>query len=369
MEMTRRDFIKNGAIITAAIAGGGLIGRTICAASAGELIEETEHLITSAEADILKYAALAPSGHNSQPWEISVNKEGLWELGIPEGRKLPAVDPEYTESKLSLGAFLMNLKIASEASGYAAEYSFKSGRGTDCIADIGIAPSKKSGDRKNLSMIESRYTHRGELSRKEFSSSALKSITGNSPVIHYFPAGTKEGRVIADGTIEANRVQAERKAAVVELSQWIRWSDDEAGKYRTGLTPQSMGIKGLAGWYVKHFYSPDDVLSESFKEKTVESTVRSVKNCGGWLIITSCRDDSRALCETGMVFEDMFLKCRGAGIGIHPMTQILEESGFSENLNRQLGTKEKIQFIIRTGYADRFPDYRKLRLPVSLIVK
>lgn len=64
-----------------------------------------------------------------------------------------------------------------------------------------------------------------------------------------------------------------------------------------------------------------------------------------------------------------YKKCRGEGIGLHPMTQILEESGFRENINRQLGTKKKIQFIIRTGYADRFPDYRKLRLPVSLIVK
>lgn len=363
MYMTRREFmIKSGIAAVFSIAAGMAAGGTMKAfcstddrASGREL--RPEHR------EILRYASLAPSGHNAQPWEISVKNHDTWEIGLAEARTLPEVDPHNREAKLSLGAFLANLEIAATAHGFSAEFDFSGGSDKPRFAAIRIKQKNVKTAPENLSLIENRYTHRGALNTKDLKSQVIRDISENSPAVHYIPGSSSEGRNIGIATIEANRAQSGRRAAMVELSQWIRWSENDAEKFPAGITPESMGISGIPLWIVKHFYGPEDVLKPGFMEKTVESAAASVNNCGGWIVITSGSEHNRCLAETGMLFEKMFLKSRAQGIGIHPMTQVLEEKDFMENINSITGIKEKIQFVIRTGYADKFPAYRKLRLP------
>lgn len=360
--MTRKRLIQSTTAIAAAAAGGGLIGRGVKIAFADDKGEMHKKL-TPVELEILRYAALAPSGHNAQPWQLKVKKAESWELGLSPERILPAVDPQNREAKLSLGAFLMNLKIAAPVYGYNVEINFSSSRADSAHAKIILKPTPLSANRDVLSLIENRYTHREKLRQLDLSSAVLKNLAGNKKSVHYISGTSAEGRILSEGTIEANRAQAIRKDAMEELSRWIRWSDHDKAKFMNGITPESMGISGFPLWFVKNFYGPEDVIKPGFIEKSVESAAAAVKNCGGWFVITSAaEDDNQALCETGMIFEDIFLKSRLQGIGIHPMTQMLEEKGFRESINFQLGIKEKIQFIIRTGYANKFPSYIKLRM-------
>ena len=61
----------------------------------------------------------------------------------------------------------------------------------------------------------------------------------------------------------------------------------------------------------------------------------------------------------------LFLKIREKGIAMHPMSQILEESSFNNSLKYQFGLAGEIQFVLRLGYINHYPEPVSLRRPVD----
>jgi len=49
--------------------------------------------------------------------------------------------------------------------------------------------------------------------------------------------------------------------------------------------------------------------------------------------------------DVSIILQRLLLQIRDKGIAIHPMTQVLEENRFSQNVNGELGITEPIQFI------------------------
>ena len=331
------------------------------------------------EIEILYLASLAPSGHNTQPWTLRVVEPKHWMIGSDKKRWLPAVDPDNRELFLSLGAFIENLVIAAGAYGYEVDLQILAKERTETrIAEVHLNKSKTQDF--SLERIKKRRTVRSHFLNEEIKSDDLKYITKhdtrpclalpespNPPFPHsfYFPKNSSQGRYLQEGTIEANRSQAFRDAAQEELASWIRWSNKEARKYRNGLTPESMDIKGFAGFYVRNFYNRQSVLKNSFRKQTVDVVAGQVKNCGGWLVITSNDSSIPTLIEYGRRWESMLLKIREKNIAIHPMTQMLEESPWKDRVAHELGLSGEVQWILRIGYLNSYPDPVSLRMPVT----
>lgn len=66
---------------------------------------------------LLRYAVLAPSGHNTQPWLFSVRDDTV-DLYADRTKALPVVDPDDRELTISCGAALFNLRHALRRFGY-----------------------------------------------------------------------------------------------------------------------------------------------------------------------------------------------------------------------------------------------------------
>ena len=64
-------------------------------------------LITAVE-----HAVLAPSSHNTQPWQFRLIEDGL-QLFADRSRALPVVDPHDRALVISCGASLFHLRITS----------------------------------------------------------------------------------------------------------------------------------------------------------------------------------------------------------------------------------------------------------------
>jgi hypothetical protein len=76
------------------------------------------------------------------------------------------------------------------------------------------------------------------------------------------------------------------------------------------------------------------------------------------------------LIEYGRVFENMLLRIRERMIAVHPMTQMLEERGSErDKIARELGLTGELQWILRIGYLQSYPDPVSLRMPVSWFVQ
>lgn len=65
----------------------------------------------------------------------------------------------------------------------------------------------------------------------------------------------------------------------------------------------------------------------------------------------------------------LLLKVRSKGLALHPMTQILEETQTNQDINQSTGISDTIQFLIRVGYVDHYPEPVSLRRPVDWFVR
>ncbi len=318
--------------------------------------------------ETLALSTRAPSGHNTQPWTVSVLDKEHWIVGIEATRRLPAVDPTARETLLSLGAFLENLVVAAGHYGYAVEYEVIAHAPTDAnVIDLRL---RKTGPvEQPLDRIRLRRTVRNGYLPSEIKSTDLASVIGREEGFHYFPRGSTAAAYLSEGTIEANRRQAFRDKAEEELASWIRWSAADAAKFRNGLTPAGMEIEGLTGWYVSHFYNRAAVLTKSFRETTIKQVMERVAQGGGWLVLSSPGSAVSTLIETGRKFQRMWLRLRDRNIAIHPMTQMLEEAPWREQVARSLGIDGTPQFILRIGYINSYPAPTSLRMPPGWVTK
>lgn len=372
MLISRRDFLRSAG--AAVLIGGSVPFLYGCTGLKRIDIKQKDIAATGLKQDemhILELASLAPSGHNTQPWGIRPIEPYNWVIISDEQRWLPGVDPDQRETLLSIGAFIENLVVAAGCYGYDVDLKLLAKKSNDQeIAEVKLNKafslcSKNDGVER---IKHRRVVRKGYLS-KEISKNDLRCITNNdSERYHFFSPPSRHGRYLSEGTVEANRRQAYRDTAQEELANWIRWSDKDAMRFRDGLTPEGMEISGMAGWYVRHFYGREDVLKKAFRETTVKMVKDQVDCHGGWLVITSEDSSVASLLETGRLFQRMFLGCRNKMIAIHPMTQMLEEAQWKQETAKELGLTVPLQFILRTGYLEEYPDPVTLRRPANWFV-
>lgn len=357
--VNRREFLSQGGAAT-------LLASTFrVKLSADSNLDAASNPYTN---EILILAARAPSGHNTQPWTVNILTATHWIIGLDDSRRLPAVDPTARETYLSLGAFLENLVIAAAHYGYRVDYDvLASSPLNPGVVDLRLQADKPLPQR--LDRIRLRRTVRNGYREGEIKSADLKDLKIYGEGVHYFPKGSPAARLLSDGTLEANRQQAFRDPAEEELAQWIRWSAADTAKYRNGLTPDSMEIEGMAGWYVSHFFNHASVLKKSFRETTIKQVKERVDQGAGWLVIENNGMATAALIETGRKVERMWLGVRDKNIAIHPMTQMLEEAPWNAQAAKSLGIGGTPQFILRVGYLASYPMPASVRMPPSWIVR
>ncbi len=116
---------------------------------------------------ILKYASLAPSSHNCQPWEVQMLAENQLLVRVDPARRLTEVDGENREMMLSMGAFWENLELAAHTLGYETRIKVPAEHnGATDILEIRLIkrrePQLSGGGAAVLKTMEIRATNRGK---------------------------------------------------------------------------------------------------------------------------------------------------------------------------------------------------------------
>ena len=383
--MDRRSFIKNVALTASSflvfldMTGCGSIIRSDLGC-----IDKKDRLINILgfdKTDILCQASLAPSSHNVQPWTVKITEPGKWMIGTERARWIPAVDPNGREMMISLGTFLQTLIIAAAGHGYKATYKIigSSPNDTDIIE---LSLEKSNNVEADFNSIKQRTTVRKGIENTCIRQEDIKYIfsnengfydageqvqnkTAQNTDYHYFTRQSAQGKFLEEGTLEANKYQVKRDDVQMELGKWKRWSHKDAKEYRTGLTPASLDITGLADLFVRIFYNENTSLSESFREKTIVNTIEQLASYSGWIVITTNSNSVEDLIFAGRKYQSMSLKVRGRNIAIHPMTQIIQEKNWNDKIAGELGVDGNVQFVVRTGYVRNYPEPVSIRMPVD----
>lgn len=357
--MARRTFLECiGAASGAAVVGCAGMRRREVAQSVSERSE-----LDPLTAEILADAAFAPSSHNTQPWRVVVESPDRVFLYADLERALPDVDPGRRELRLSLGAFVENFATSAGAHGFAVEV--ESAHDDDLAAPVAVlrlAPA--SSLRYPLAVLRRRCTVRRGLRSAPLSNEVVAGLVAARPgAIAYVDAREPLAALIREATLDAFRQQTERDSAERELARWIRFGSGAAHAHLDGLPIAGIGASSIATWYMRHFYDSADVMSRRFREGGIKLAAGQVREAGGWFIITSPDQHPASLLEAGRAFEQLALRACEHGIGIHPMSQALEEEPYRSQLLPRLGDGVP-QFIVRAGLVDHYPDRITLRRPV-----
>lgn len=320
-------------------------------------------------ARILRAASLAPSGHNSQPWFVRTHGPNTLIVGADPGRRLPAVDPENREVMLSIGAFVENLCQAARAVGLAATTRMiAADASAEEIVRIDLHETRPAGD--PWARIAGRMTPKHGFRDTELRGDDLRALT--EPMggrAFHFPRGSRHASCIRELVVECFRIQTLRDEAQRELVRWVRLTRADAERHRDGLSPESMEIRGLKGWYVRRFMEPEDFMGKRVRRQSIDQAARLAGEGAGWLVLGSPGRTVEDLIDTGRRFERMALLARERGVGIHPMTQILEEEVGRRAIASSHEADPVPQFVLRVGYLDPYPEPVSLRRPVSAFLR
>ncbi|MGL6044081.1 MAG: Acg family FMN-binding oxidoreductase, partial [Sandaracinobacteroides sp.] len=146
------------------IAGGGLaafgVGSALIAVRGTGSIAEAAEAATAIRAplpshpearELIRYATLAPNGHNTQPWRFAA-APGEITLRPDLSRRTPVVDPDDHHIFVSLGCAAENLALAAIARGQRGEPIFDNSG--DGAISFGYQPVASRGSAQETTLFD-----------------------------------------------------------------------------------------------------------------------------------------------------------------------------------------------------------------------
>lgn len=354
----RRDFLKLGLVTASAcMIPGCEVNDTVENAAA--------NLRTSMSAgdgfnEILRYATLAASGHNTQPWKFAVHASTI-EIHPDLSRALPVVDPAHRELWISLGCALENLMIVASASGYTPIVTYPTE--SRQFIDIELQPSTPQKS-PLLDAIPLRQSTRGEyqpvVMLREYRDQ-IHAVPSESGVVLQFLEDKPSMDTALEYVVQGNLSQYSDAAFVTELVDWLRFNKKEALSTLDGLYSKCSGNPTVPRWIGKM------VVSGTIPQNQADADVKKLRSSAGAVVLASEKDDPASWVRTGQVYERLSLKLTSMGLKSALLNQPIEVPELRDQFTEDMGLAGLCgQLLLRYGFADAMP--YSLRRPVESIM-
>jgi nitroreductase len=301
---------------------------------------------------LLRYAILAPSSHNSQPWAFAVD-DGRVDVSADDSRWLRAADADRRELHVSVGCALANLLVAADRFGFETSVTYGDGEDGPLASVAFEADGGTGGDETLFEAMTARRTAHGAFADDPVSAATLDRLRASvrDDAIEFRAVTDDRTRDrIAELQAEGDRLQMHDADYRAELGHWI-------GTGALGASWLAARVGQLAVTYL------DVGDREAAKNSKL---VRSAPVVG---VFVTGGDTVEERVRTGEAFERLSLAATAAGVAVHPMSQILERPDLKAELADLLDLGEATpQHLVRLGYdaADREEPHTP-RWPVSAV--
>lgn len=352
--ISRRNFIKAGAILgTGAILFPSVIfnGYQQAAGFVSEAKIRERSSLPPHILQILGYALMAPSGHNTQPWKISYQDDTI-RLYPDFSRRLPVVDPDDRELWISIGCIAETVITASSALGYDTESDFDPRMNCVSIRITG----RNDGDYRFISYIKSRQCTRNIYDGKSIPADQLSLLGSSQPdpdsKISFLTEKQKINELISL-TAEATKIQYENSAFMDELKFWIRFSKAEAEEKMDGLYSAASGNPESPRWLGKLFMN----LFFSYEDQ-IKNDSDQISSSPALFLISTKGDGISDWISAGRAYMKFSLLSTEMNIKSAFHNQAIEVESTRPKISEIFGLKknECPQLLLRTGYSNRMPD-------------
>jgi hypothetical protein len=364
-KLNRRSFLKLAAAAGIATAGGYVLFETAPWLNYDDQTQQTRRPFASEASgsaqlrEMIRYAALAANGHNTQPWKFAI-KENAIEIHPDYARRLPIVDPDDRELWISLGCALENLLVAARASGYAPEVVYP-----DAQEFIQVRLTADTAQSSRLfDAVPLRQTTRSEYNGQPVetvSFDQLVALPREPGVSLHFVTNPADMERVVEYVHMGNVSQYADKAFVEELIAWLRFSKKEALASLDGLFMGSTGNPEVPRWIGQMFVAGTD------PQQQADGDTRKLRSSPHALVIASEAEDKPTWVRTGQVYERMALTMTSLGIHSAFLNQPVEVADVRAQFQSAMGLSALLpQLLVRFGYGTPMP--KSLRRPVENIV-
>jgi hypothetical protein len=296
---------------------------------------------------LLRYAILAPSGHNTQPWLFGI-RGGTIELRADRTRALPVVDPDDRALVISCGAALGALRIAARRFGFAAAVeSLPNPNDEDLLARVtleqGDPPSED--DNELFAAIPERRSNRQAFEDRDLPGDLAERLVADAQEegVWLHPARGDDRAAIAGLIAEGDMIQMADKRFRRELASWVHPNRDRS---HDGMRGYGFGFGELmshAGPLVIRAFDLGRGQAAKDRELAEGSPLLSV-------FVTES-DDPAAWLGTGQALQRVLLRARAAQVWSSFLNQPVEVPELRPRLAETIGWQgDYPQLVVRLGY-------------------
>ena len=308
--------------------------------------------------EIIRYATMAPSGHNTQPWLFSIQENRIT-IYPDYSKRLPVVDPDDHALFISLGCALENLIIAAKHFAYQPSIVHDLNEDEAEAIHVNLTKSNESSDNTLFQAIPTRQATRSTYDGQPIRPNDLEALHRASAQdgvrfkIFTDPADLER---LTDLVKEGNRLQFNNKAFVNELMSWIRFNTSAAERTRDGLYGASMGAPSVPQWLGQLF------IKFASAEKEAQKCEKAIQSSAALMLFIAEHNDKQSWIYVGRSFERVALTATQRNIRHAHLNMPCEEPSLRKELQNYLGlNKEQPLLLLRIGYADTMPaSFRKL---------
>lgn len=310
--------------------------------------------------ELVRYATLAPSSHNTQCWKFGFEDRSI--VILPDlARRCPAVDPDDHHLFVSLGCAAENLIQAAAAHGLKGEAGFDAARNAVRVT-LEPAPAVVSPWFK---AIAERQCTRGAYDGKPLAANELAALerAGSSDRVRLLLLTERNAlEKVLEYVVQGNSAQMDDPAFVAELKAWIRFSGGDAVRHGDGLFAASSGNPVLPAWLGSLmfglFFTP---RAENDKY------AKHLRSSAGIAVFVGQTADKAHWVDVGRAYERFALQAAALGIRNAFVNQPVEVASLRPQFAGFLGLGTlRPDLVVRFGRGPKLP--ASLRRPVQAVL-
>lgn len=300
---------------------------------------------------LLRYAVLAPSSHNTQPWKFAIGRDEIV-LFVNKDRWLRVADADQRELYTSIGCALENLLIAAEHFGYRHHVTyFPEPSNLQLVAAVEFMTGGKPAPFRPVELFDAisvRHTNHKRYEGRPIPAADLERVKTaliEDGLSLHLCGDTKTRRQIDRLANRADAAQFADPAFREELDYWIGEGAFGTPWLLAKLSQLATAYLDLGGFANK----PDgDVLM----------------NAPVFGLLCSEENDRRSQVRIGQAFERIYLTATALGIRLQPLSQLVAVPQTRKQLADLLTSDHlTVQQPFRLGYAEA----EKLHTPRRLL--
>lgn len=310
--------------------------------------------------DLVRYATLAASSHNTQPWKFKLEPGRI--AILPDlSRRCTAVDPDDHHLYASLGCAAENLLLAAQAAGLKGHYSHDASSSSAQVDFEEAIPFRSA----LFEAIPSRQCCRAEYDGTSLSYEQLRLLEeagrGNGVSVMLLTDSRQKDQV-AEYVAEGNTAQFSDPRWAEELRKWIRFNARDAVHTGDGLYGPVMGSPDVPLWLGKLFMR----LAFSAQRQN-RKDIAHIRSSAAIAVFYSDADDKPHWIEAGRCYERLALQAAALELRTAFINQPVEVPALRPQFAAFLGIgNRRPDLVVRIGRGPLMP--RSLRRPVEQVL-